>query len=406
MSAPADSAVNEEAVPGDARMAVTLWPILLASAVGLVPFTVFSTFLVQIAEDAGTEVAALGSLRGLGGLAALVVGTALAPVIDRFPREWTAAGALVLLGGSSLLGTIGEIPALAGFCLLIGAATAVLNPALGAAAADRYGTGAAAGRAATLVTATQSLTAMLAAPVLALPALLWGWSGDLVAVGVISVLLAVVLLGRRAGGTRASGEPALGYRASFRALLAVPGVVALLLIALLRTAAFMGYLAYLAAFYHDRFALSPEVFTLVWTLSGASFFVGNLLVGRFVNGQRTTPRTEVVLVGGLVVAVAAVVGVFFAPVLPVALVLTSLLGLSHATVAACVVTLLVRRSGTRRGSALSVNAAGMSFGVFAGAGLGGLGLGFGGFPGAAAVFGGLTLIALAAALTLLRGGDR
>ncbi|WP_245788819.1 MFS transporter [Amycolatopsis marina] len=390
-------------VPGDLRMTAELWPVLLASAVGLVPFTVFSTFLVPIAEGAGTSVAAMGSLRGLGGLAALVVGTALAPLIDRLPREWTAAGGLILLGASSVLGAVGDIAALAAFCLLIGAATAVLNPALGAAAADHYGSGPAAGRAATLVTATQSLTAMLAAPVLAVPALLWGWEGDLLAVGAVSVLLAVILLRGRHRGHAETGERSrLGYLASFRALAAVRGALALVLVAALRTAAFMGYLAYLAAFYDERFALEPGVFALVWTLSGAAFFVGNLLVGRLINAAGSGTRVERVLVIGLAVALAAMAGFYFAPALPVALALTAALGLSHATVAACVVSLLVRRCGVLRGSALSVNAAGMSLGVFAGAGLGGLGLGLGGYPGAAAVFAGLTLVALVAALTVLR----
>ncbi|NEB43669.1 hypothetical protein G3I45_04530, partial [Streptomyces sp. SID339] len=89
---------DEDVLPGDLRMARTLWPVLLASAVGLLPFTVFSTYLVPIADEAGSSVAAMGGLRGLGGLAALLVGTALAPVIDRVPKEWAAAGALVALG--------------------------------------------------------------------------------------------------------------------------------------------------------------------------------------------------------------------------------------------------------------------------------------------------------------------
>ncbi len=65
--------------PGDLKMARALWPVLVASAVSLLPFTVFSTYLVPIAEETGSGVAAVGGLRGLGGLAALAVGTALAP---------------------------------------------------------------------------------------------------------------------------------------------------------------------------------------------------------------------------------------------------------------------------------------------------------------------------------------
>lgn len=389
-------------VPSDLRMSVTLWPLMLASALGLVPFTVFSTFLVPIAEDAGTSVAATGALRGLGGLAALLVGTALAPLLDRVSRTVLAAGSLVLLACSSLLAAVGEFLALAGFCLLIGAATAMLNPALMTSAADHYTSEKAAGRAATLMTATQSLTAMLAAPLISLPALVWGWRGDLVAVAIVGVLLAVVLVRRGPRSLSESRKPELGYRESFRALAGVRGVLPLLLVALLRTAAFMGYLAYLAAFYEERFALTPTVFAFVWTLSGASFFVGNLVIGRVVNSERSRVAPERMLVAGTLGALCAVVGFYFSPVLVVALMCTSVLGISHATVAACVTTLLVRRCGNLRGSALSLNAAGMSLGVFVGSAAGGMGLALAGYAGMAVVFGGVTGCALIAALLLTR----
>ncbi|MEV7194805.1 MFS transporter [Streptomyces sp. NPDC093510] len=399
-----------EPVPGDLRMARALWPVLLASAVGLLPFTVFSTYLVPIADEAGSSVAAMGGLRGLGGLAALLVGTALAPLIDRVPKEWAAAGALVLLGLSAALGAAGNFALLAVFCLLIGASTSVLNPALTAAAADRFGTGKAAGRAATLVTATQSMTAMLAAPVIALPALFWGWQGDLFGVTVVSLLLAVVFVARRGkhreadGSEAAESTPRLGYLASFKALAAVRGAVPLLLIGFLRTAVFMGYLSYLAAFYEERFDLDAGLFAFVWTLSGAAFFVSNLLTGRITNSAEPRVGTERLLAIGLVAALVSVVGFYFTHWLPLALAMTALHAASHAIVAACVVSLIVRRCGTTlRGSALSLNAAGQSLGVFVGAALGGAGLGLAGYPGTAAAFGALVIAALGAAALVPRG---
>ncbi|MEU6703631.1 MFS transporter [Streptomyces wuyuanensis] len=400
------AAEPDEALPSDLRMARALWPVLLASAVGLLPFTIFSTYLVPIADEAGSGVAAMGGLRGLGGLAALLVGAALAPFIDRVRKEWAAACGLAALGLSAALGASGDFVLLAVFCLLVGASTSVLNPALTAAAADRYGTGKAAGRAATLVTATQSMTAMLAAPVVALPALLWGWRGDLVAVAAASLLLALVFLarGRRAAAEGTGGEQRLGYLASFRALGAVRGAVPLLLVSFLRTAVFMGYLAYLAAYYDDRFHLGPGLFAFVWTLSGASYFVSNLLTGRVTNSAEPRIGTERLLVVGLVVALVSVVGFYFTHHLPLALALTALHAAGHAIVAACAVSLLVRRCGTLRGSALGVNAAGQSLGVFVGAALGGAGLGLAGYPGIAAVFGALVLVALGAAVLVARHG--
>lgn len=399
---------GDGAVPGDLKMAGLLWPFMLASAVGLVPFTIYSTFLVPIAEAADGGVAALGQLRGLGGLAALAVGTALAPLIDRVRKEWAAAGGLAVLAASAALGASGDFLMLAAFCLLVGAGTAVLNPALTAAAADRFDNDAAAGRAATLITATQSLTALLAAPLVALPALLWGWQGDLWAIAAISSVLALYFLLRGRRRRDADGEAAQsadrvekpGYLESFRLLGALPGVVPLLLVAMLRTAAFMGYLAYLAAFYDERFGLGPETFAVVWTLSGTSFFLGNLFAGRLLSADRPRMSSEHLMALALLVALSALVGVFLTESLFLALPLTALVGAGHATVAACVTTLLVRRCGSLRGTALSVNAAGMSFGVFLGAGLGGVGLSLGGYPGTAVVLGGLTLVALVLARTV------
>ncbi|WP_306319031.1 MULTISPECIES: MFS transporter [unclassified Streptomyces] len=407
----AEKAGSSDPIPGDLAMTRALWPLLLASAVGLLPFTVFSTYLVPIASETGRDVATVGGLRGLGGVAALAVGAALAPLIDRVPRAWAAAGGLALLGVAAALGAGGGFPLLAAFCLLTGAATAVLNPALATAAADRFGDGRAAGRAATLVSATTSMTSMLAAPLIALPAMVWGWQGDLLAVACLAVLLALVLLVRgRAGGPSVrraqgpDGKQLPGYFASFRALAGVPGAVPLLLVSVLRTAVFMGYLAYLAAYYDDRFGLHPEVFSLVWTLSGASFFVSNLLTGRVTNAEGSRVGTERLLAIGVAAALVSAVGFWFTHWLPLALALTSLHAAAHAVVAACAVSLLVRRCGALRGTALSLNAAGQSLGVFAGAALGGAGLAVAGYPGIAAAFGGLLAVALVAAWLVTRRG--
>ncbi|WP_350281292.1 MFS transporter [Kribbella sp. HUAS MG21] len=386
-------------VPGDLRMARRLWPFLLASTVSLIPFTVFGMYLVPISEAAGGSVAEIGGLRGLGGLAALAVGVLLAPLMDRVPRELVAAGGLALLGISAALGAVGNVFALAAFCLLIGASTSILAPSIGAAAADRFASPAAAGRAATLVSATTSAMAMLAAPVLAVPGLIWGWRGNLLAAAVIALALSAAFFtrgrGRKAPITKGAR---MSYLATYRELARIPGAVPLLAVAMLRTAAFMGYLAYLAAFYDEKFELAPGWFALVWSLSGASFFVGNLLAGRYLATERAGLTPERMLLVGITVALLAVSAFYFSPTLPLTLLLTALMGASHATVAACVTTLLVRHSGDLRGSALSVNAAGMSLGTFVGAAVGGVGLGLGGYPGTAITFAGITLVAVLCAL--------
>jgi predicted MFS family arabinose efflux permease len=382
-------------------MVKRLWPFLLASTVSLIPLTVFGMYLVPIAAAADGSVAEIGGLRGLGGLAALIVGVALAPLIDRLARELVAAGGLALLGISAALGAIGNVFALAAFCLLIGASTSILGPSIGAAAADRFNSPAAAGRAATLVSATTSMMAMLAAPVLAVPGLFWGWRGNLIAASVISLALSAAFFWRGWGRkSPLKTHQRISYLATYRALARIPGALPLLGVAMLRTAAFMGYLAYLAAFYDEKFDLAPGWFALVWSLSGASFFLGNLFAGRYLAADRTFLTPEKTLLAGLLIALVAVSTFYFTPSLPVTLLLTSLMGAAHATVAACVTTLLVRRSGDLRGSALSVNAAGMSMGTFFGAAAGGAGLGLGGYPGLALIFGAITLIGILLALRI------
>jgi predicted MFS family arabinose efflux permease len=280
------------------------------------------------------------------------------------------------------------------FCALVGAAMAVITPALTASAADRFGDGPAAGRAATLVTATSALTVMLAAPVVALPALLWGWRGDLVVTAVAALGLAAVFALRPGRVLPAS---TLGYWASYKAL---KDLRPLLAVALLRTAAFMGYLSYLAVIYDARFGLSPSAFALVWTLSGGAFFFGNLITGRVVGSGRA--RAHHVMFWALAVSLVAIVAIYFTTTLVLAVVLTGVLGVCHSAVAACVITLMVRHSGDARGTALGVTGASVNLGTFAGALAGGIGLGVAGLPGAAAVFGGITALSLVPAAAVWR----
>lgn len=390
-----------EVLPSERQIIAAVWPTLLASAVGLLPFTVFSTYLVSIAGSAASTEAAVGSLRGLGGIGAVIVGVALAPLIGRIAPGRIAALALVLLAVASAVGTSSWLPALAAFCLLTGLSNALLYPALSTAAADRFGSGPAASRAATLVMTAQTLASTLGAPLIVLPTLWWGWQGDLLAVAVLALVLAPLLF-RYGREDRRDSTQRLGYLASFRTLAAVPGARALLLVAFARTGAFMGHLAFLAPLYGERFGLSPSLFAFVWTLSGGSFFLGHLVAGRMLNADASEHRAQRVMAASLVTALCALLGVYAAPVLPLALLSTAVLSASHAVVAAAVVTLLVRRCADVRGPALSLNSAGMSLGVFLGAAAAGAGLAVAGYQGAAAVLGALTLLALAGAMSLQR----
>ncbi|MGP9650693.1 MFS transporter [Glutamicibacter sp. AOP38-B1-38] len=356
---------------------------------------------MPIADWAGAGYAEVGSLRGLAGIGAVLTGVALAPLIGRIAPGRVAAAALALLGIAAVLGTFSGLAALAAFCLATGVSNALLYPALSTAAADHFGNTPAAGRAATLVMTAQTLASTVGAPLLVLPALWWGWQGNLVAIAIASFALVPALLryGRAEPG---AGQPAprLGYLAAFRTLAAIPGARALLLVSFGRAGALMGHLAFLAPLYADKFQLSTGWFAFVWSLSGGSFFLGHLLAGRMLNAEDSERRTRAVMGIALAAALLALLGVYLSPVLPLAMLCTSVLSASHAVVSAAVMTLLVRRCTEVRGTALSLNAAGMSLGLSLGAGAAGAALGTAGYLAAAAVLGGFTLLALIAALTL------
>lgn len=383
----------------DWRIASAVWPSLLASILGLLPFTVLSTYLVPIAASVGHSDAMVGALRGLGGIGTVVVGVAIAPLIGPIAPHRIAAAALVLLAAASVLATWPRLVALTAFALLIGGSNALLYPALATTAADRFGAGPDAVRAATLVTAAKTLAATLAAVVVAGPAFLWGWRGDLLAIAVLAVLMIPLLRGRYHGGAQ-DNSPHLGYLAAMRAITRVPGALLLVLASFGQGAAFNGYLAYLAPFYSHRFGLTPTVFALVWTLSGGSFFLGNLIAGRVLTAVQSQRRAGATLVAFMIIALVAVFGVLTAPTLPLALLATAVLSASQAVGVAAVVTLLVRRSGDLRGTALSVNAASTSMGLFVGTAVGGLALAASGYPGAYLIFAGFTLIAVGAAIVV------
>lgn len=395
-----------EKLPSERKIIAEIWPALLASALGLLPFTVLSTFLVPIADWAGEGYAEVGSLRGLAGVGAVLAGVGLAPLIGRIEPGKIAAASLGLMGIAAVLGTFSGLAALAAFCLATGVANALLYPALSTAAADHFGSTPAAGRAATLVMTAQTLASTVGAPLLMLPAMFWGWQGNLIAIAVASIALIPAMLrygrGRGATSMPEAGNSAarLGYAAAFRTLAAIPGARALLLVSFGRAGALMGHLAFLAPLYADKFQLSASWFAFVWATSGGAFFLGHLLAGRMLNAENSERRTRAVMALCLGTALLALFGVYLSPVLPLALAGTAVLSASHAVVSAAVMTLLVGRCTQVRGTALSLNAAGMSLGLFLGTAASGAALAAAGYLAAAVVLGALTLLALAASLSL------
>ena len=239
---------------GDLALARRLWPLLAATLVAALPAVGISIFVVPIAADVGSTVARIGALRGLAGLAALAAGVLLAPLIDRVPR---AAAAAVGLGGlvlASLLLATGHLAGLVAFNLLTGAATALLLPTLQAASADGL-TGATGGRAAGMLTSVQGLANVAGGPLLVALALAWGWRGTFLGLAAAALALLAVTslrLDRRPPGDVVRA----GYLESFRRVADAPGAAPLLLCTFARTAFFLGWLTYFAAYFSERLGVT------------------------------------------------------------------------------------------------------------------------------------------------------
>ena len=377
----------------DRVIAARLLPVLAAAALGLVPFTVFSTFLVEIAAAAGEDPATLGGLRGLGGVSAVAVGIAYALVAQRLPAR---AAIVIGLGATAVfcvIATFDGVPLLVLFCLGIGAATSILNPALQSTAAALFQRPADQGRAATMVTATTTLTAMLAAPVLGGLSLLVGWRGVLWITAAVAAVLAVAVA-ITAARARPSEDTAGARPTTTLALASVlrdPWTTGLLATSLLRTAAFMGALAVVAAIYAERHGLVGAGFTPVWTLSGLAFFVANWGAGRLL-ARRSAARG--LLWSGVAAGLVGLALVFLTEPLWLMLAGTAILAGGHAAIAAAVTTDLARLPSEIRSSALAANGVGQSIGTFAGATVASLGAVLGGWFGVAVALMAVTLAGL------------
>src|SRR5262245_27921450 len=319
---------------GDVALIRGIWLLMLAQILSTFPASATGIFLPAMAADAGSDLALLGGLRGLGGAAALVCGVLSAPLIDRVARAWAVPGGLALLALGAFLATFGSIATLTVFFALAGASGAITEPAVQSAAADGRDaeTGA---RAAAMISAFRALSPMLAAPLLAAPALMWGWRGDFFAIA-IGCLLIAVAAGATLARQPAAGLSRPGYLAAFRIVGEAAGALPLVVGSTLRATLQFAWLTYLAAYLIERFGATTVDIALTWTLGGTGFFIANLLVGRWIGANATSGwRTpERLLPASLVVMMVLTPIGFLVVTLPAAMLIAGLTAASHGAVIA------------------------------------------------------------------------
>ena len=378
------------------------WPLLVTMFVGNLPYPASSIFVGSLATDFGVESATIGGLRAVSGAAALTVGFLAAPLLDRVPRAVTVLLGLGLVMVGSLLPLLGEMVTLTASFFAVGAAMAILVPAVQAAGGDLF-EGPSAGRAASLVNASQNLSGSLAGPIMVLPALLGGWHAGYASIALLA-LLTGLLAAWRLSWRPPTGVARVGYRAAFGLVARAPGALPLLAASTLRSCAMFGFVVYLAAFFADRFQAGTPLLGLVWFVAAFAAFFANVVTGRLVNGGQEgaavrwwrDPLTLLVL--STVASVVLAPLTFLAPSPLLAIVATTVYAVFHGMLVASQVSLLVRRYMSLRGPVMALNGVGQNIGTVVGTAVAGLGLATAGYDGLAVT---LVLMTGAAAVTML-----
>jgi predicted MFS family arabinose efflux permease len=378
------------------------WPLLVTAFVGNLPYPASNIFVGALATDFGVEPAAIGGLRAVSGAAALAIGFLAAPLLDRVPRAVTVLLGLGLVIVGSLLPLLGELVALTASFFAVGAAMAILVPAIQAAGGDLFH-GPNAGRAAALVNSSQGLSGTLAGPIMVLPALLGGWHAGYASMAMLA-LLTCGLAAWRLSWRPPTGVARVGYHAAFGLVARAPGALPLLVASTLRNCAFFGWVVYLAAFFADRFQADMPLLGIVWFVGSFAFFLANILAGRLVNSGQDQESVRWwrdplgLLVLSTIASVVLAPLTFLSPTVELAIVALIVYALAQGVLVAALVSLLVRRYLPIRGPVMALNGVGQNVGTVLGTAAAGLGLALGGYNGLAVT---MVLLTAAAAITLL-----
>ncbi|WP_167046349.1 MFS transporter [Salinibacterium sp. ZJ454] len=359
---------------------------------------VLSPTLVPLARELGVSVSTAGQLRTISGVVAGVCALAAVNWVAKRVglRQLVGAAALVLAVGSVLAALAPNYLLLALDQVLIGAALAFLISGATAAAggwapADDH----------TRVL-SRALLGQPAAWVLGLPliglALQGGWRVAWLTVPVLAALLAATLVLAR---PKDAPTPTVG---GVRSMLTNPVAAGWAVAELLAFSAWAGVLVYSGALFIESYAVSPAIASLLLAVAAAGYFPGNLLVKRIVS--RRPVRLLLVLSLAMTISVAAFCLIRPGPVVSTVLLAVLAFFAGGRTLAGGAFGLVV--GSGNRAAAMGVRAAAQQFGYFLGSVVGGLALAVAGYPGVAAGFAGLMLLAAAvyARLALQTRRDR
>ncbi len=366
--------VEERGTGGRQRMLLALcFATLLVTGNGVA----VSPFLLDMARDLGTDLAAVANLVALSsiswGLSSLFAGAAS----DRLGRKPLLVGGLCILIFSPLGVALAQTyPAVAAWRIIGGVGGGAFMGTVFATVADRF-PARERGRSLGWLTTGQSLSLVAGVPILTTLGGVFGWRGAFWAYGIAMIFAAgaVLLVVPSARGGAATTPPP--FRATLRLLR--PPTIALLLAGLAERLCYAALSVFLPTYLVQSYGVSLATLALALAIIASGNLVGNLIGGRL--GDRFQAR-------GLVSAWSlAATGLLALPVLlwQPGVVASVALGFAYTLVNSVgrpvLLTALSEVSGEARGAVLGLNITGASVGWLTATSIGGpliLNAGYGG----------------------------
>lgn len=348
------------------------WATFVTTGTG----TGIAAFLLDMARDLGTDLAAVGTLVSLlsvaWGIASLVAGAAS----DRVGRRPVLVAGLAVTGLSRLgLARARHYAAAVAWQLVGGLGGGSFMGTVFAAVSDHVPPERR-GRALGWVVTGQSLALVFGVPAVTLVGALAGWRGALTVHGGAALLTALGIWASVPGGTRTRAAPPPGLGAVVR-LFDGP-VVALLGAGAMERACFAAMAVYLATYLIQSYGVPLAELAGALALVAAGNFVGNVLGGQVADRVRARPLAFAA--AAVATALLAVPLLGARPGLAASVVLGFAYSVANALGRPALLAALSEVSAEARGAVLGLNITSASVGWLAATGVGGWLVTRAGFP--------------------------
>jgi MFS transporter, DHA1 family, multidrug resistance protein len=391
----ASSESSDDDVRLDLRVLAPIWATVF---VGMFWISSVRPFARQLADDLQTSVSLVGQLTTFAMLSIAVAGLFAGPVADHIGHKRSLIAGLALLALSSTMMAASIHVVMLLIAGLIGGTGISMTYGVALGVVAKRLSGDARSKALGITHAFGSSATIVSAPLLTIVASFTLWRGSFVFL-LLSIVAATVLVMRLLPDTCVrSGEPLspMVVLRAYRPLWDSPPAMALFGASATRGIFSVGIVAYLGAFYADRYGMSVREIGAASILEGGALVLGSLIAGAYAQrlDQRRFFAAAMVLIGLAWMTI-------FALKIPVLIAIGTVVGITFLIGATLTILTNLLADGTPCGAATTMvlNISVIGFGAAFGAAFGGLLIGVGGY--AALGFGALPF-AFAAALLVWR----